>query len=32
MAFDWGWSDLLSGLVGLIIGWLGKVLHGKQAP
>jgi hypothetical protein len=26
---DWNWGDLVSGVIGLVLGWLSKVLHGK---
>ncbi len=30
MSIDWSWSDLITGLAGLVLGWLAKVLHGGK--
>jgi hypothetical protein len=27
MAFDWNWTDLITGVLGVALGWLAKVLH-----
>jgi hypothetical protein len=33
MALDWNWSDLISGAVGVVLGWLAKVFHlGSTTP
>lgn len=32
LGFDWSWGDLVSGVVGALVGWIGKVLHGKGTP
>lgn len=27
---DWNWGDLVMGILGGILGWLAKILHGKN--
>lgn len=27
VAWDWSWTDLITGIGGVILGWLAKVLH-----
>lgn len=27
MTFTWDWGSLITGIVGIVIGWLAKVLH-----
>jgi hypothetical protein len=29
MAIDWSWSELISSVIGVIVGWIAKVFHGK---
>lgn len=32
MAFDWSWTDLITGVAGIVLGWLAKLLHGGINP
>lgn len=30
LSFDWNWGDLITGLAGLILGWLTRVLQQRN--
>jgi hypothetical protein len=33
VSLDWNWSDLLTGLAGVVLGWLAKLVHiGNSSP
>jgi hypothetical protein len=35
VSLDWNWTDLITGVLGVIIGWVAKLLHlggGSSTP